>query len=132
MMRKLDTEKLAKELAARLSPGSVLSLYGGLGAGKTTLAREVIRILTGVSGAVSPTFTLVQEYEGKGLSVAHYDFYRLKSADEVFELGLEDFISRGMAIIEWPEIIEDYLEKFSPIKVRLELRGTDRFVKVEG
>jgi tRNA threonylcarbamoyl adenosine modification protein YjeE len=129
-MQTLDTPKFAKMLAGRLGPGSVLSLYGGLGAGKTTLASEVVRLLTGIPDAVSPTFTLVQEYEGRGVVVSHYDLYRLESADEVFELGLEDAVSRGIAIIEWPEIIEGYLEKFSPVKVRLEIHGDGRRAEI--
>lgn len=91
-------------LAARLRAGDAVCLSGPLGAGKSTLARGLIRALTTPDEEVpSPTFTLVQLYAGRDLPLAHFDLYRLKSADEVYELGLDEALDLGIAVIEWPE-----------------------------
>ena len=112
--RWLDTaEELAAfgaALAARLSPGEAVCLRGPLGAGKSTLARGLIRALTSPDEEVpSPTFTLVQLYAGRDFPVAHFDLYRLKSPDEVYELGLDEILDDGVAVIDWPERLEGAL-----------------------
>ncbi len=97
--------RLAELLAFKLGRGDVVALAGEVGAGKTTLARALIAALMG-SGAAevpSPTFSLVQVYEAPRLAVAHFDFYRLTSPEEARELGFEEALERGAAIIEWPE-----------------------------
>lgn len=94
---------LGGRIAARLRPGEAVCLWGALGAGKTTLARGLVRALTGTDEEVpSPTFTLVQLYEGR-MPVAHFDLYRLKRAGEAYELGLDEALDQGAAVIEWPE-----------------------------
>ena len=98
-----ETEQLARRIAAHLRVGDAIALVGELGAGKTTLARAVLRAL-GVKGEVpSPSFTLVQEYETPGLRIAHCDFYRVVQPSELDEIGLEDALATGAAMIEWPE-----------------------------
>jgi len=98
------TEALGAALAGRLRPGDAVCLYGLLGAGKTTLARGLIRALTGPDEEVpSPTFTLVQLYEGPDFPVSHFDLYRLESAGEADELGLDEALEDGAALIEWPQ-----------------------------
>jgi len=98
------TEALGAALALRLRPGDAVCLYGPLGAGKTTLARGLIRALTGPEEDVpSPTFTLMQLYEGPRFSVSHFDLYRLEQAGEVDELGLDEALEDGAALIEWPQ-----------------------------
>jgi len=98
------TGRLGETLAGRLRRGDALCLSGGLGAGKTTLARALIRALTRPDEEVpSPTFTLVQTYEGRGFPLAHFDLYRLRSAAEARELGLDEALDVGAALIEWPE-----------------------------
>jgi tRNA threonylcarbamoyladenosine biosynthesis protein TsaE len=97
-------------IAARLGPGEAVCLYGPLGAGKSTLARGLIRALTSPDEeAPSPTFTLVQTYAGRDFPLAHFDLYRLKSPEEVYELGLDEMLDEGAAVIEWPERLGDGL-----------------------
>jgi tRNA threonylcarbamoyl adenosine modification protein YjeE len=98
-----DTENLARRIASGLRAGDTLALEGDLGAGKTTLARAILREL-GVTGAIpSPSFALVQEYEAPALRVAHCDLYRIERPAELDELGLEEALSGGAAIIEWAD-----------------------------
>ncbi len=103
--------RLAEELAFALRSGDTLALEGDLGAGKTTFARCLIRALAGNDGIEipSPTFTLVQSYNTPRFEVAHYDLYRLSNPEELGELGLEHALSRGIALVEWPERAGDLL-----------------------
>ncbi len=98
------TQALGKRLGARLAPGDVVCLGGNLGAGKTTLARGAIEAWTGQrEEAPSPTYTLVQTYEGERGELWHVDLYRLKRPEEAWELGLEDAFAHAACLIEWPE-----------------------------
>jgi tRNA threonylcarbamoyladenosine biosynthesis protein TsaE len=97
------TEALGARIAAGLSVGDTIALEGDLGAGKTTLARAILRALGVREDVPSPTFTLVQLYETPRLNVRHYDLYRIESPDEIEELGLDDALAEGAALIEWPE-----------------------------
>jgi len=97
------TRALGARIAAGLSVGDLVALEGDLGAGKTTLARAILRSL-GVSEDVpSPTFTLVQLYETPDLTVRHYDLYRIENANEIAELGIDEAVEDGAALVEWPE-----------------------------
>ncbi|HEX3485306.1 MAG TPA: tRNA (adenosine(37)-N6)-threonylcarbamoyltransferase complex ATPase subunit type 1 TsaE [Micropepsaceae bacterium] len=97
------TEALGARIAAVLAPGDVIALSGGLGAGKTALARSILRA-RGVEGHVpSPTFTLVQTYDTPGLTVHHFDLYRIEDYSELRELGLDEAREDGAVLIEWPE-----------------------------
>ena len=103
----LDDETVTAALGARIAtalrPGDVVALTGDLGAGKTALARAILRGL-GVTGHVpSPTFTLVQSYETPGLTVHHFDLYRIEDESELRELGLEEAKEDGAVLIEWPD-----------------------------
>lgn len=99
------TEALGHALAVELRRGDFLALMGDLGAGKTTMARGLLRALGEEGPVPSPTFTLVQHYESAALSVAHFDLYRLASVEESFELGLDEACHAGAALVEWPEIL---------------------------
>ncbi len=124
------TRALGAALAARLRPGDVIALHGGLGAGKTTLARGLIQALCGGDEAVpSPTFTLVQMYDGPDFPVWHFDLYRIDAPDDVRELGLDE-TGTGAALIEWPELAGRYLPG-DRLDVRLDFAGEHRRATLE-
>ena len=127
-----DTADLGARLAARLPGGSVVAMYGDLGAGKTAFVRGMARGM-GLSCRVSsPTFTIVNEYLGER-ELIHFDMYRLSGADELFEIGWEDYLSRGaVCAVEWSENVQDAFFG-DEIKVSIEKLGdTDRKITIEG
>ena len=99
------TEQLGATLAARLKPGDVVGLKGELGAGKTTLARAILRAAADDPALIvpSPTFTLVEVYETPRGTYWHFDLYRLETPEQVFELGWEEARAEGIVLLEWPE-----------------------------
>jgi tRNA threonylcarbamoyladenosine biosynthesis protein TsaE len=97
------TRTLGARIAAGLEVGDLVALEGELGAGKTTLARAILRAMGVVEDVPSPTFTLVQVYETPHLTVRHYDLYRLERPEETAELGIEEAVEDGAALVEWPE-----------------------------
>ena len=105
-----ETEQIAADFAAGLKSGDVIAYKGPMGAGKTAFTRGLARGL-GYSGRVtSPTFTIVNEYEGGRLSLFHFDMYRLEDADSLFDIGWEDYLDRGgVCAVEWSEQAEDAL-----------------------
>jgi tRNA threonylcarbamoyladenosine biosynthesis protein TsaE len=114
------TARLGRAVAHALRRGDAVELRGGLGAGKTTLARAAIRALTTPEEeAPSPTFTLVQTYDGPEFPIAHFDLYRLESAAETRELGLDEAVEEGAVLIEWPERLGG--EPASPHTLNIEL-----------
>ena len=97
------TAELGARIAGGLVPGDAVLLKGELGAGKTTLARAILRAL-GIEGHVpSPTFTLVQSYQAQDFALYHYDLYRIETPREIAELGMDDALEDGVALVEWPE-----------------------------
>jgi len=127
------TERLGAALAARLRPRDVVALEGGLGAGKTTLARAILRAAAGDPELIvpSPTFTLVEIYETPGSSWWHFDLYRLEQPEQVFELGWEDARAEGVALVEWPERLGPLLPR-DRLTVRLAIEGEGRRATLEG
>lgn len=103
-----ETEQIAKKLAQTLSGTEVIAMFGGLGAGKTAFTRGLARGLGIEDGVSSPTFALVNEYEGK-FTVYHFDMYRVSTWDDLYSTGFFDYIDNGVMIIEWSENIEEFL-----------------------
>ena len=115
-----DTEDIGARLAEQLEPGAVVAFTGDLGAGKTAFTRGLARGLGIPDRITSPTFTIVNEYEGGRLPLFHFDMYRLGSADELFDIGWEDYLRRGgVCAVEWSENIADALEEDA---VRVDIR----------
>jgi tRNA threonylcarbamoyladenosine biosynthesis protein TsaE len=104
------TEALGAAIARALRRGDAICLYGPLGAGKTTLARGLIRAMIRPEEEVpSPTFTLVQQYDGAAFPICHFDLYRLEQGAEIDELGLDEALDDGAVLIEWPQRLEGRL-----------------------
>jgi tRNA threonylcarbamoyladenosine biosynthesis protein TsaE len=123
------TSALGVRIGQVARKGDVVALMGDLGAGKTTLARALIRHLSGPdTEAPSPTFTLVQTYETPRLAVWHFDLYRLNDASEARELGLEEAVD-GIALIEWPERLGRDLP-VARLEVRLSYAGQARIARL--
>ncbi|HLG44886.1 MAG TPA: tRNA (adenosine(37)-N6)-threonylcarbamoyltransferase complex ATPase subunit type 1 TsaE [Reyranella sp.] len=119
------TEALGATLAARLKPGDVVGLKGDLGAGKTTLARAIIRAAAADPALIvpSPTFTLVEVYDTPRGAYWHFDLYRLDEPQQVYELGWEEALAEGIVLLEWPERLGRLLPKH--LSVTLELASDD-------
>jgi len=120
------TDELGATLAARLRVGDVVGLKGELGAGKTTLARAILRAAAEDPRLIvpSPTFTLVEVYETPRGSFWHFDLYRLEAPDQVFELGWEEALAEGIALVEWPDRLGPLLPRH--LGVTLEVEGDGR------
>ena len=130
-----ETEALGQRLAAALSPGAVVAYRGGLGMGKTAFTRGLARGL-GYSGRVtSPTFTIVNEYEGGRLPLFHFDMYRLEDDDALFDIGWEDYLDRGgVCAVEWSEQVADAMPA-DTVYVTIARRPEDdrwRTITIEG
>lgn len=127
------TERLGATLAACLRPRDVVALVGGLGAGKTTLARAVLRAASGQPALVvpSPTFTLVEVYDTPKGAFWHFDLYRLEQPEQVFELGWEEARTDGIALVEWAERLGPLLPP-ERLRVTLSIEGDGRRATLEG
>ncbi len=127
-----ETEALAVRLAQSVKPGQTLCLRGDLGVGKTVFAKGLCSALGVKEHVSSPTFTLVNEYEGQNCKIYHFDLYRIEEADELYAIGFEEFISGdAVTIIEWPERGEEVLPA-KRIEILLERNGEDsRRITVE-
>lgn len=128
-----ETEALGEKVAAKLNPGNVVALFGGMGMGKTTLTRGLARGLGVPDGVSSPTFALVHEYEGR-VPVYHFDMYRVQNWDDLYSTGFFDYLDTGgILIVEWSENIENALPENS-IQIRISLGNTEneREITIEG
>ena len=123
-----DTDKLALEISKILSEGSVVALYGELGAGKTFFTSKLCRYLGTNDIVNSPSYLIMHEYVGK-FRIFHLDLYRLSSEEEVLELGLNDIFEKGVTIIEWPELADFILPK-NTIKLYWTIKSDKRIVKI--
>jgi len=106
-----ETKKLGEEVSKLARPGDLLAFYGELGAGKTCFIQGISQQLKVKDYVTSPSFTIINEYQGK-IPIYHFDLFRLNTAEEIFELGYEEyFYGEGLTVIEWAEKIEQLLPK---------------------
>ncbi len=126
-----QTERFGYELAKSLVAGDVIALTGDLGAGKTCLTRGISGGLGSTSHVSSPTFTIVNEYEGGRLMLFHFDTYRLSGPDDFLMSGLDEYFFRGgVCVIEWSDIIEELLPE-DTIKMTITGDGNTRYFACE-
>lgn len=129
-----ETRALGRRLAGALRGGEVIAFTGDLGAGKTAFVSGLAAALGVDERVTSPTFTIVNEYEGGRLPLFHFDMYRLGSADELFHIGWEDYLARGgVCAVEWSENVEEAIEQ-DAIRISI-TRGEDensRVITIEG
>lgn len=129
-----ETEVIGMQLAEHLIPGSILAFTGDLGAGKTAFVRGMARALGICERVTSPTFTIVNEYEGGRLPLFHFDMYRLDSADELFDIGWEDYLNRGgICAVEWSENVNTALgDDVIRVDIRRGANDHQRIITITG
>ena len=127
-----ETEAVGAALSRVLSPGTVIAYRGDLGAGKTAFTRGLARGLGVNDPVTSPTYTIVNEYLGGRMPLFHFDMYRLHSAEDLWDIGWEDYLERGgICAVEWSENVADAME--DPVTVTIEKLGEDsRRITIEG
>ena len=128
----METEAIGAALGKILPPGSVIAYRGDLGAGKTAFTRGLARGLGCKEIVTSPTYTIVNEYLGGRIPLFHYDMYRLRSSDDLFDIGWEDYLDRGgICAVEWSENVADAME--DAVTITIEKLGEDsRQITIEG
>lgn len=131
-----ETEDLGRRLAGLLPLGAVVAYRGSLGMGKTVFTRGLARGLGCAGRVTSPTFTIVNEYEGSGPPLFHFDMYRLNGAGDLFDIGWEDYLDRGgICAVEWSERVEEALPAENAVTVtfaRHPEREDWRIITMEG
>mgnify|MGYP003290395162 CR=1 FL=1 len=127
-----ETERIGAFLAEKLQPGMVIAYRGDLGAGKTAFTRGIAKGLGCRDCVTSPTYTIVNEYLSGRMPLFHFDMYRLASADDLWDIGWEDYLDRGgICAVEWSENVEEALERF--VLVNIEKIGDEsRRITIEG
>lgn len=124
-----DTKEIGQKLAKKAKRSDCYALFGTLGMGKSVMARSFVQELCGDEEVPSPTFTLVQLYDAPEYTIYHFDLYRLKSAEEIFELGMEDALYDGVCLIEWPEKMAQYLPR-NCIKITITPNNEERIITI--
>ena len=118
-----ETRALGEKLAARLRPGDVLLLEGDLGAGKSELTRGIAKGLGVAETVTSPSFTILNVYESGRCPLYHFDWYRLESSEELYELGMDEYLGGdGIAVVEWPGRCPDAVPE-SAVRIRMTAAG---------
>ena len=127
-----ETEAIGAALGKIINPGTVIAYRGDLGAGKTAFTRGLARGLGCTEIVTSPTYTIVNEYLGGRIPLFHFDMYRLRSSDDLFDIGWEDYLDRGgVCAVEWSENVDDAME--DAIYITIEKLGEDsRRITLEG
>lgn len=135
-----ELKAVAEEILENFKNERIFLLNGDLGAGKTSLCKEMIFFLTGIDNATSPTFNIVNSYEeidkpGLGNQVYHYDLYRLKNNEEILELGMDECLNKinlgnSYIFIEWPEKALKFLGRLNRVNIEIKLRQNYRSIEV--
>ncbi len=129
-----DLSQVAKDIIELTKKVKIAAFYGPMGAGKTTLIKRICRLL-GVRDEVnSPTFALVNEYkDADGKPIYHFDFYRIKKLEEVFDIGYEDYFYSGhVCLLEWPQMIDDLMpDEFVKVEIKLGEKETERLICID-
>ena len=127
-----ETEAIGAALGKIIEPGMVIAYRGDLGAGKTAFTRGLAKGLGCTEIVTSPTYTIVNEYLGGRIPLFHFDMYRLRSSDDLFDIGWEDYLDRGgVCAVEWSENVDDAME--DAIYITIEKLGEDaRRITIEG
>ena len=129
-----ETEAVGRKIAAKLLPGDIIAYYGDLGAGKTAFTRGLAAGLGVTEQVTSPTYTIVNEYLSGRMPLFHFDMYRLDSADDLFDIGWEDYLARGgVCAVEWSENVEEALS--GAIRITIHKGPADenvRTITIEG
>jgi tRNA threonylcarbamoyladenosine biosynthesis protein TsaE len=127
-----ETESVGAALGKIIEPGTVIAYRGDLGAGKTAFTRGLARGLGCTEIVTSPTYTIVNEYLGGRIPLFHFDMYRLRSSDDLFDIGWEDYLDRGgVCAVEWSENVDDAME--DALYITIEKLGEDaRRITIEG
>lgn len=121
-----ETESIAKEFAMLLNTENAefVAMYGDLGVGKTAFVRGLASVLAPGARVKSPTFTIVNEYKGGKIPLYHFDVYRISDEDELYAIGYDDYVQRGICVVEWSENIQDSIPK-DAYKVTIERQPND-------
>ena len=127
-----ETEAIGAALGKIIEPGTVIAYRGDLGAGKTAFTRGLAKGLGCTEIVTSPTYTIVNEYLGGRIPLFHFDMYRLRSSDDLFDIGWEDYLDRGgVCAVEWSENVDDAME--DAIYITIEKLGEDaRRITIQG
>ena len=127
-----DLTRVAESIIEELGERRVVLLRGSMGAGKTTLVSRIAKCLGAEDTVTSPTFALVNQYEGANMRIYHFDFYRIDRIEEVFDLGYEEYFYSGdLCLVEWPEKIEELIPD-SVMEVRITVGdGEERIFEIE-
>ena len=121
-----ELERVAEEILSLIGERRVVLLRGGMGAGKTTLVSRIASKLGAEDTVTSPTFALVNQYEGRKGTIYHFDFYRINRVEEVFDLGYEEYFYSGeLCFVEWPEMVEGLLPE-DAMEVRITVGDDDK------
>ncbi len=122
-----ELDKAASWLLTQVGEHKVLAFYGPMGAGKTTLIKEVCQALRVTDNVTSPTFALINEYHtGDYEKVFHFDFYRIKNLEEAYDLGYNEYFESGsLCLVEWPELVEELLPDDTTLRIHLSVPSND-------
>ncbi len=127
-----DLPKVSKQIIELAKNNKIWTFNGEMGAGKTTLIKSICATLGVIDEVSSPTFSMVNEYKTKkGETVFHFDFYRIKSLSEAYDLGIEDYFDSGnICLIEWPSMIEEILQNETTFNIFIELKNSERQITI--